>query len=225
MEARRSTVRPALARALGAAVVAAALTAACSDAGDTPLQAPSAPEETRFTGEEVFRGLVFAEGPVAQRVPELTAPIRAEQPDWDEEQRAVVAGWRRELVGDMRALDASFFDRFGEAMQSGEHLRIAAALDESRDLYRRVVDRRGAGASGGGADAGDGEIDAGNGTGACITLAVAANVAAVVNVAAAWNIAYYQNAVYDEHWFWPAVRTVNAALAREQAVQLIADRL
>jgi SdpC family antimicrobial peptide len=128
-------------------------------------------------------------------------------------------------VSDMRTLDPGFFARFGEAMQSGEHLRIEAAMDESAALYLRVVQQRGdSQARRGAGDAGGGAPDPGNGTGACVTLYVAGNVAAVVNLAVAWNIAVASNAVYDQNWFWPT-KAASTTLAREQAVQLIADRL
>jgi SdpC family antimicrobial peptide len=208
---------------LSKGLVAAALTAAfaaCADGRGGAIVEPSVRTAKVVDGETLFRGLVFGEGAVAQAVPELWSGRSMENPAWTPAQHEEFEAAKSSIVVGMRRADPAFFGRFGAALQSGDPVRIERALDESRGLFARVVAPHGLPRR---------KPDDGSGKGACVTLAVAANVAAVVNVAAAWNIAYYANAVYTENFFWEnqydVASTDGPSLQRDQVVALLASRL
>jgi SdpC family antimicrobial peptide len=187
---------------------------------------PRTPLDSTLDGETIFRGLVFGEGPVAEIFPEVWGRVAAEPPSWTPEQREAARVIKRELITDIKRADPSFFERFHASMRSGQHVRIARAMDESAALFTAVVEARSGKLS-------KTERDE---MGACvaITLAVAGNVLLVVNLAAFGNVAAYVNAVYDQNFFWSSPHDQggtgdsgagNSALQRDQVVQIIADRL
>jgi SdpC family antimicrobial peptide len=169
----------------------------------------------QWDGESLFRGLVLGEGPVAQAFPEIWAGREVESPSWTPAERLRVAEAKSALVGAMRRSDPAFFDRFGKALNSGDPVQIDGAMEDARAVLTRVAAPHGF----------PRQKPDGSGKGACITLAVAANVALAVNVAAAWNIAVYANAVYTENFFWEYQQVDRSPLQHDQAVALIANRL
>jgi SdpC family antimicrobial peptide len=92
----------------------------------------------RLSGEKIFRGLILGEGPVAEHFPEVW-PHR----DFTLEERERRERTAAQLVEHIRQADPTFFDRFGAATQSGDHLRIERALDESTALVKQAVQERG----------------------------------------------------------------------------------
>jgi SdpC family antimicrobial peptide len=90
----------------------------------------------RHAGEEIFRGLLFGEGEIAEKFPQIwkhpqvveqmKKPGRLEQ--WNIFKERVIAGIKKK--------DHTFFDRFGEEIQSGDHLRIVDILNESGQAIR-----------------------------------------------------------------------------------------
>lgn len=88
------------------------------------------------SGEEVFKGLFFGEGPVAARLPKGWGP-RAVSTLPPEEQ-AEHAQRRTQVIASLHEADPTFFERFGADIQSGDHLRIERALNESLAAMKRV---------------------------------------------------------------------------------------
>jgi SdpC family antimicrobial peptide len=90
----------------------------------------------KHRGEEVFRGLLFGEGDIAEKFPQIwkhpqvveqmKKPGRQEQ--WNIFKEKVIAGIKKK--------DKTFFDRFGEEIQSGDHLRIMDILNESGEAIK-----------------------------------------------------------------------------------------
>ena len=195
-------------------------------------------ERRAFTGEQVFEGVFFGEGPVAGLVPELfeVDPELLDETDREQAHRTLAddrttpaerAQVREQLTKDAKYIelksslfsginevDPTFMERFGEALQSGDHLEIDAMLDESvivignaKDAHPEVF----------------GDLtDQGRGTGwvwPCLVINVAAavNGAAAVNVVVAWN----------GYWAWWGGGTdkEHNPLARERTVDLLAERL
>ena len=203
------------------ALVAAGF-AACADGGGTTPLAPEPSPAASLSGEAIFRGLVFGEGVVAQKFPEVWGRITVDDASWTLEQRQAAIAVKRDLIADMRGADPTFFDRFRADMTSGQHLRIARAMDESGVRFTAAVEARTGGV----------RPTAGDARGTCVTLAVLGNVVAVVNLAGAWNVAVYANAVYNENVFWGAEQQRSTAssirdggLRRDEMVQMIATRL
>lgn len=197
--------------ALGVFVAATFVLAASACGGGEPASAA----RKRLSGEEVFRGLVFGEGTVAEQFPEVWGSFS--QHTFTPEQREAHALAKAQLVEGIRQADPMFFDRFGEALQSGDHLRIERAMDESEALVKQAVQERMPSAA---------TLD--NRGGTCITFAIAANIAAVVNAIGAWNVAVESNWVYNENYFWDSggeSAWSGSQLGRDQVIDMIATRL
>ncbi len=97
----------------------------------------------RFTGEDIFRGLFFGSGPVAEVFPELWRDSRSrvlqtlrERPDHvaalDSVEQVVMRGIDRE--------DSEFMKRFGAEISSGDHVRVDAALKGAAAAILRVLE-------------------------------------------------------------------------------------
>ncbi|WP_164016007.1 hypothetical protein [Pyxidicoccus trucidator] len=104
--------------------------AACGGPEEPAAQAPR-------SGEEVFRGLVFGDGPVAELLPEFwgNQPRRELSP----QQKEVGERVKAQLMADIHQADPGFFARFGVEIQSGKHLRIEQALKERNSLVKQVA--------------------------------------------------------------------------------------
>lgn len=165
----------------------------------------------RFEGETLFRGLAFGQGPVAKLFSEL-ANVPVASP---EETAAIDA-----IVAQMRTLDPRFFDRFGVALQTGDRVRIRAALEEANVLGQRAIVVL------------SGQTDPGLAVGDCVVLivvlaivAVGVLVAALVRYGAVYNIAV---AIRFVHWFFPEPTSEGlrqSALARDVWANKIAKTL
>lgn len=81
-----------------------------------------------FTGEQVFRGVMFGEAPVSQLLPEVWGSDEvAIQLDTKEKVKAWDA-MKEGVTSWIKQDDPAFMDWFGVEMQSGEHLRVRNAL-------------------------------------------------------------------------------------------------
>jgi SdpC family antimicrobial peptide len=176
---------------------------------------PATAARKRLSGEEVFRGLVLGEGTVAEQFPEVWGSFSHRQ--FTLEEREAHERTKAQLVADIRQADPTFFDRFGAAMQSGDHLRIERAMDESAVLVKQAVQGRMPAAA-----------SRDNRGGTCVTFAIAANIAAVVNAIGAWNVAVTSNWVYNENYLWDdggESAWSGSQLGRDQVIDMIATRL
>lgn len=100
----------------------------------TPLAgiAQGTPNQS-FTGEEVFRGIMFGQAPVAQLFPEIwSSDDVAEQLNTKEKVKAWDA-LTESVVSQIKTADPTFMDRFGQEMQSGDHLRIQNGMIEASE--------------------------------------------------------------------------------------------
>jgi SdpC family antimicrobial peptide len=101
--------------------------AAAASAGAQPAAHSTA---ARFDGETLYRGLAFAQGPVAALFPEL-----ASLPPASAEAIAVVD----RIVARIRSIEPSFFAHFASAIQKGDRVRIRAALENARTVTEQAV--------------------------------------------------------------------------------------
>ena len=140
-------------------LLAAALGAATGcDADDGDDDVARSESLSRYDGEDLFVGIFFMDGPVAKRLPELVQDIRVQggEPEDDEELERLrsqfpppteVAGEQREeidrfeqrVLALVRAADPTFFARFAEDIQSGDHFRVDAALTEGSEVLEAAL--------------------------------------------------------------------------------------
>jgi SdpC family antimicrobial peptide len=83
-----------------------------------------------YTGEEIYRGVFLGEGEVGNLFPEIWDNYKSQfsGKEWSELKEAMVLA--------LKESDPTFFDRFGEEMQSGDHLRIQSIIAESRSILK-----------------------------------------------------------------------------------------
>lgn len=112
--------------------------------GSPLLSFAQSQSSSKFTGEEVFRGILFGEDPVAKLFPEIWASDEvAEQLDTKEKVKAWEA-LKEEVITHIKTNDPTFMDRFGVEMQSGEHLRIQNAMSEASEKITTALKALGA---------------------------------------------------------------------------------
>ncbi|GAA1840237.1 sporulation delaying protein family toxin [Actinomadura bangladeshensis] len=164
---RRSHLASALAIATSVTVLAGAAPAIAS-----PDQAarPATVQTARFSGEDLFRGLFFGQGPVATTFPDIT----------HQQQARVRTDVVNELVSLMSESDPAFFSRFAADIRSGDRYRIRSALFTAHDL----ADSSARAAAGRTATAGSTTAKGPCGWTACADVVAAAEVAIVVIAAA-----------------------------------------
>lgn len=89
----------------------------------------------RFTGEQIYRGVLFGEAPVAQLLPELWPTGHGPTVSTKEQ----VVAWnkfKKDVVAQVMIIDPSFMDYFAQETQSGDHLRVQSALERgSRNTF------------------------------------------------------------------------------------------
>ncbi len=196
-------------------------------------------EARSYTGDELFDGLVFGVGPVAEVIPDLASfrvdsMTDAERERLDEqladrdlsleeiENRGdeltmdeQFLAFRANLYAEIDERDPTFFSRFADAMQSGDHFLVADALDEGMQMAVTIADEQ--------------QQRAGDPT----SLAAATDpqgffvglLVVVVAVAGAGAAVHTHTVVYNHAWFWSGGRDSSGPLARERAIQAIVDDL
>ncbi|MBK8236138.1 MAG: hypothetical protein IPK74_11310 [Deltaproteobacteria bacterium] len=220
--------------ALGVALALGSTVACDVDGGS----APEVQAERMFNGEELYDGLLFGLGPVGELVPELAQfDIDALSSDERAEFEAKLAeanlstddienardrlahdegflAFRAQLIDQIRRDDPTFFPRFADAIQSGDHFTVAAALDEAADVTRAASEPHMAGRPN--------ELTAAaRPQGFAIGPVVFMVAFAVSAVAAGITIV----ATYEVAFWGGGGENGNSALTREKAVQLIVERL
>lgn len=142
------------------ALLAAALGAmpACdTDDGGDGMDSPRE-SLAPFDGREVFTGIFFVDGPVAKLLPELVTDIRQQGIESDDdaelerlraqfprptevdgEVRAEIDEFEARVLAAIDAADPTFFARFAEDMQSGDHFRVDAGLAEGAQALEAAV--------------------------------------------------------------------------------------
>lgn len=229
-------MQPIVFRAAAAAVALALATpTGCTTTGsDDSTVAPRA-----YDGKQLFEGLIFGVGPVAEAVPELfevdTEALSPEERA-DLEARLASAGvdeiedlrtqlehderaaaLRAKLIAWIDAEDPSFFPRFADSIQSGDHFEVDAALAEAADLLMRAFEADNAQNGAVGPNQITAETDPQGwflGAFLVILAAAYASTAGAVTVV-----------LYVQTYFWGGSDPDKGSLARERAIDVIATRL
>jgi SdpC family antimicrobial peptide len=109
--------------------------------------APAAPpaKKQKHDGEKIFRGLLFGEeGPISKMFPEIwQRPDVVEQMNTPAKARAWNA-LKEKTIARIRKKDPGFFQRFGDAMQSGDHFKIRDAFGEAGKMITDTISTNGA---------------------------------------------------------------------------------
>jgi SdpC family antimicrobial peptide len=107
------------------------------------LLASSAAEQgkrQKYSGEKIFRGLLFGEqGPIAEMFPQIWKNPQVVEQMKSEKRMQHWNEFKERVVRELKNRDQTFFDRFGEAMQSGDHIKIVDGLNEAGTLIRQAL--------------------------------------------------------------------------------------
>jgi SdpC family antimicrobial peptide len=111
-------------------------------AAAVPRDAQATPRgHAALNGEEIFRGVVFGQGPVAKMVSsERVRSLNAAVAKMSAKQILMITAAQDTIVARMRQSDPAFFTRYARDMQSGNPVLIRKALDETRALLDKVFE-------------------------------------------------------------------------------------
>lgn len=180
-----------------------AMTSGCTRDVTSPpsLEVRSARAVQRYSGEEIFRGVVFGAGRVGALFPEMWEGRSAEARATTAQQLAEVRRVEGEVIARIQREDPTFFSRFGAGMQSGDRVRIAEVMDDAAKRVSVVLPAVAQTHKGGGGVSVE-----------CLFVEVA--------------VAIYIAAVLAVALFWVAEQpTLSPSLQREQSVDWVAQRL
>ena len=200
----RQRLKSVIAVAAGSASLAYGLgpTVAWASPGSTAAPAASA-RQIRYDGETLFRGLFFRQGPVAERLPSLSiAPMPPTG------QGALVLDT---LIAKMRASDPQFFSRFARGIQSGNRLRVLAAIQDAQTVFDNALTAVYQATAVANPDVGD-----------CLYLAAVVALVLVLVGAGAIVVAAVAAAVVVWVYFWAPATNSTSRLAEEKWVNQIA---
>lgn len=99
-------------------------------AGDAFAQRTPLPKERVLQGEDFYRGIFLAQGPVAERIPEIREHLQIDKSQHDPQVMRLIDDFHARLISTIRSADPSFLPRFGVTMQSGDHFAIDAMIGE-----------------------------------------------------------------------------------------------
>lgn len=172
-----------------------------------------------FTGEEMFVGIVFGQGPVSELFPEIWPKNTLKETNSEEAKK-----WVALTVADMKQSSPAFFDEFEKAVYSKDYVAIDQAFTKGGTLLNEAINRQGLMYQ----NADDPTVNA---FAAGVLVMVGAgvyNYAAVVHTAAAGIqvVAGFAYWVYNQVKFWPkAEMTASSQLEKELFVNKVIDRL
>jgi len=93
-----------------------------------------------YSGETLFRAVFFADGPAAENIPELQrAKAAYGLNQLNEKQRAAARNLEDSLISRFRQADPAFFKRFQREIQSGDHRRVQAMLQQSSRMVINII--------------------------------------------------------------------------------------
>jgi len=157
-----------------------------------------------YDGETLFRGIFFAQGPVADQFPEIWKDQQnidfVEQMNTRQVRESATA-----FMAGMRAKDPTFFDRFASDIQSGNPVLVDDALQYAAKLGQTVgqelIEKANLPKN---MSAAEKMRMIGRGRGDCgvtiiVTFAFAANIAVTVNIAAGANAVWNSNVFWDRN--------------------------
>jgi SdpC family antimicrobial peptide len=110
-----------------------------------PTQTPLHANVRDFDGETLYRGLVQWRGPASGLIPEVKEIKKLLWEPFNDpylQKYAVeIDEMHERLLAEIPAIDPTFFDRFEEAIESGDHLAVQLALYEAGEMTLKAARR------------------------------------------------------------------------------------
>ena len=91
------------------------------------------------TDEDLFRGLILAQGPVAERIPEIRDHFMPGRFTADPRLIRAIELFQDQLIEAIGVHHPRFFEWFGAGVRSGDHLRIQETLEQAGNLTVSVL--------------------------------------------------------------------------------------
>lgn len=103
-----------------------------------PISSQLARHGDNYTGEQLFKGILLAEGPVVDEIP-LLEDMTISNFTTDAEFIKAVSNFNSEIVNEINVENPTFFAEFKTAMQSGKHIDIQNSLLNAKEVLMNVM--------------------------------------------------------------------------------------
>ncbi|MFJ5793772.1 sporulation delaying protein family toxin [Bacillus atrophaeus] len=161
----------------------------------------------KYSGEEIFSGVVFGQGDVSKLFPEIWNSKDYKVRNTDKSKEAA-----KQVIKEMKKMDAKYFEDLKEYVYSKDLNKIDEQFDKGGDLLKKAADKVNLGSS----------EHADVASGKCVETLGAAIFVLVVAAGGAIDYLY----VYNSTKFWGvAAGDDESKLATEMFVKSVADKL
>lgn len=127
--------------ALLAAPMLALVMVGCVGApGSEPSAAAPTAATPGYSGEELYRGIVLVQGPVADSIPEIRDNLKLENFQISRKMLATVRRAEDQIIAQIRVTKPAFFATFKAQMESGDHLVIQKGLWDAGVVTQAAVE-------------------------------------------------------------------------------------
>lgn len=92
-----------------------------------------------FTGEQLYRGLLFGDGPVAEVIPQVRDHYRVTNFVTTVEELQLVRATQDRIISAIDETAPEFFRDFRSMIRSGDHFMVQKALREAADVTLRAI--------------------------------------------------------------------------------------
>lgn len=115
-------------------VILTFIVSSCFQKEDLP--SANLPTEENYSGEELFRGIFFLQGRVAQELNGLQQNLEQIEATMslDENSRISYGEFSDEIINEINEIDPEFFEKFHTQLKSDNYYVIELALDNSRNM-------------------------------------------------------------------------------------------
>lgn len=157
-----------------------------------------------FTGEDIFKGLVFGQGEVAKIFPEVWSKDMLKQANEEENQKLVT-----KVLDEMKKIDGSFFIQLENAVKSSNYISVDRALSTGGELLLKAIQAL--------------ELDLKESdpiTGTCVAVFVVLTAAIFVSYVGAVHTAAIDIQVYAAVAYWTEVAAAKSKSSANGTSQL-----
>lgn len=196
---------------LGGAVAQEAVASSATRHATSALaSAAHSKAETTRDGRDLFEGLAFAQGPVAEKLArseEFVDIATLRKKNSTAEQREAVTA----VLDRIQKQHPDFFSSFSAKLRSGDPRQVEGGLGEAVDILTSLSTAKAK------AD------DTGTGTGKCVNVVAAVNVLVAVNIGGVANVSVAVNVqaskwVVNQSHFWTASERGQSSLNRDEEI-------
>ncbi|EJH4557144.1 sporulation delaying protein family toxin, partial [Staphylococcus pseudintermedius] len=92
----------------------------------------------QYSGEELYRGIIFGQGRVAEKLPEIWTPELREEARNERNEKIT-----NEVVEYVKKHDPSYFKELKEVIEKGNEKEISATLDKGGQLFGKFAESTG----------------------------------------------------------------------------------